>query len=268
MGKGIVSDFRMEPSVAIGRLVHRRHGPRRHHFSYAQSMALLNLDELPDSLVQPGWRQRIFRAGLCLRRSDYLHPHEIPMAEAVRNEVLRQSGINIDGKIFFLGHLRQWGKCFNPVVFYFCHNADGRLRAIMAEINNTPWDERHRYVLVPENSDHSCKSHKFSFSKAFHVSPFMPMELNYEWTFTFYRSRLGIFMTLNRAGERVFDASLGLQMKPVSQLGQMPWRHPLQCQRVIFGIYWQALVLWIKRLRVFPHPQKAQQASQTGPGGE
>lgn len=254
-----MDDLMLQSGVAVGKIRHRRHLPKPHQFAYPQWMVWLDLDDIPEHLQQPSWWQRLCRAGLRFERQDYLLPHSKPMAELVRQQVLEHSGEVIDGKIFLLGHLRQWGYCFNPVVFYFCYDKQGILRAIVAEITNTPWGERHRYVLMADELDQGCKSHKFMFSKEFHVSPFMPMQLNYEWTFTFYRSRIGIFMVLNRAGERVFDASLELQMKSFAQLGQMPWRFPLQSQRVSFGIYWQALLLRLKRLRVFPHPERAKQ---------
>ena len=251
----------LKSAVMTGKVRHRRHLPKPHQFAYSQWMIWLDLGAIPEHLQRPSWWRRLYTAGLQFERKDYLLPHSKPMAERVRQEVLEHSGEAIDGKIFFLGHLRQWGYCFNPVVFYFCHNNAGELRAIIAEITNTPWDERHRYVLMIDGNDESRlshqPSHKFTFPKTFHVSPFMPMDLNYEWTFTFYRSRIGIFMALNRAGERVFDASLELQMQSFAQLGQMPWRFPLQGQRVSFGIYWQALLLRLKRLRVFPHPENA-----------
>ncbi len=245
-----------QSGVAVGKVRHRRYLPKRHQFDYSQWMVWLDLESIPERLLRPTWWQRLRTAGLRFERQDYLLPHATPMAELIRQQVFEQSGEAVDGKIFFLGHLRQWGYCFNPVVFYFCHNRAGQLRAIVAEITNTPWDERHRYVLMIDTNDEDHFTHKFMFSKDFHVSPFMPMDLNYEWTFTLYRSGIGIFMALKRAGERVFDASLELQMQPITQLEQMPWRFPLQAQRVSFGIYWQALLLRLKRLQVFAHPQR------------
>lgn len=249
-----------QSAVMTGRVRHRRYLPKTHSFGYRQWMIWQDLDDIPTELEQPGIATRIRRAGLCLRRQDYLQPHQAPMSTAIRDYVEAQTGERPAGKVFFLGHPRQWGYCFNPVVFYFCCGADDRPRAIVAEINNTPWDERHRYLMPVTGLDEGGRTHKFLFPKAFHVSPFMPMDLNYEWSFTFYRSGIGIFMALHRAGKRVFDASLGLRTQPVRTLGQMPWRHPLQCQRVSFGIYWQALLLRLKRLRVFDHPERSEQA--------
>jgi len=244
----------LQAGLAVGKMLHRRHLPKPHQFSYRQSMLLLDLDDIPQKLHPTSWWQQLKFAGLRLRRDDYLQPQQRSIADAVRQHIYEHNGLRLEGKIFFLGHVRQWGACFNPVVFYFCHDLLGKLRAIVAEINNTPWDERHRYVLMINQSTSDDKTYKFSFPKTFHVSPFMPMDIDYQWAFTFYRSHIGIFMSLNRAGERVFDVSLKLQIKPLDRLGQIPWRHPFQCQRVIVGIYWQALLLWLKRLRVFPHP--------------
>ncbi len=258
----------MQSAIAEGRVLHRRHLPRPHRLQYRQWMVLQDLDAVPAELAQPSLWRRFSRAGLRLRRSDYLQPHHMPQSAAVRQLVAEHTGQPPEGKIFLLGHLRQWGYCFNPVVFYFCHNQAGQLQAIVAEITNTPWAERHQYILPVKPGEYDSKSYNFRFSKDFHVSPFLPMELDYEWTFTFYRSRIGIFMAVNRAQQRMFDASLGLRLKPYRQLAQSPWKHPLQCQRVSFGIYWHALLLWLKKLRVFPHPERSKAATDTLPGGE
>ena len=114
------------------------------------------------------------------RRSDYLGPAQIPLSEAVRAYVARVTHQSIEGPIRLLTHLRYGGHVFNPVSFYYCYASDGvTLQAIVAEITNTPWQERHAYVLPVESADIRGRQLMWTFDKTFHVSPFIPMERSY-----------------------------------------------------------------------------------------
>ena len=130
-----------------GCIRHRRFAVRRHEFRYRIAMAYIDLDELPDLL---GGRLVRSRAGLVrFRRSDYLGDPAVPLADAVRAMVAERAGSAPQGPIRLLTHLRTFGHCFNPVSFYYCFAADGeRLETIVAEVTNTPWGERHAYVLA------------------------------------------------------------------------------------------------------------------------
>jgi DUF1365 family protein len=247
--------------LAHGEVRHRRHVPRQHHLNYAQHMAMLDIGKIPQSLSRPGFWKQLRQAGLCFRRSDYMPgPAAAPeqsLDTVLRDRVQRDVGIRPDGSIIMLAHLRQWGYCFNPVCFYFCHH-QGRLMAIVAEITNTPWGERHAYVLNVRQAETTASGLRFRFHKAFHVSPYMPMDIEYCWTFTVREQHIAILMQLYREQRCMFDAAYGMRIEPLGEarLLRMAWRHPFQCQRVWWGIYWHALMLKLKKIRFYPHPNR------------
>ena len=117
------------------------------------------------------------------------------------------------GAVRLLTHLRYAGYSFNPVSFYYCHAADGALHSIVAEITNTPWGERHCYVLPASGNEGTPSKMRFRFGKDFHVSPFLPMDMNYDWRFSPPASRLLVHMESWRDGEHVFDATMTLDRR-------------------------------------------------------
>ena len=141
-------DASLHSAIFRGRLQHRRHAPHAHRFDYPLFMMYLDLDELP-RLFTRRWFWSVGRRNLAeFRRSDYLGDPDRDLADCVRDCVSAKLGWRPDGPIRLLTHLRYFGHCFNPVSFYYCFAEDGEtLRAIVAEITNTPWQERHQYVL-------------------------------------------------------------------------------------------------------------------------
>lgn len=217
----------------------------------------LDLDEV-DQLFEGRWLWSNGRRNLAeFRRSDYLGPVALPLNEAVREHVAQTTGHRPTGPIRLLTHLRYAGFVFNPVTFYYCYEPDARtLDCVVAEITNTPWKERHAYVLGVRTAEKHCDALQWSFPKAFHVSPFMPMDRSYAWRFTVPGSTLQVHMDVLRRGEREFDAHLNLQRRPLTAaaLARVLWRYPLMTAQVMGAIHWQALRLWLKRNPVHDHP--------------
>jgi DUF1365 family protein len=242
--------------VYRGTIRHRRFTPARREFRYRMFMLYLDLDELP--AVFDGrwlWSARRF-APAWFRRADYLGSPSVPLAHAVRDLVAERTGQRPAGPIRLLTHLRYWGFVQNPVSFYYCFDPAGaELQTMVAEITNTPWGERHAYVV---RANPASDSHEARFDKAFHVSPFMPMDQRYEWRFDTPGDRLRVHMTNLRGGERVFDATLLLRRAPMTGpvLAGCLARHPWMTASVFAGIYSQALRLWLRRVPFHPHPAR------------
>ncbi|MEM7198821.1 MAG: DUF1365 domain-containing protein [Planctomycetota bacterium] len=258
------------PQSAIyeGVVEHRRRVPADHAFTFRLFMVYLDLAELDE--VFGGTRLwSATRPTLAyLRRRDYLGPTDVPLDCAVRDRVEAETGRRPVGPIRMLTHLRTLGYVFNPVTFYYCFAADGqRVDTIVAEITNTPWRERRAYVLTSAGAPNRDRlgdpsrgrGHRFRFDKDFHVSPFMPMALGYDWRFTEPGDQLGVHMELTDGGAHLFSARLQLSRRDITpgRLRGLLLRYPLLTARVFARIHWEALRLWWKRCPVYPHPTPA-----------
>jgi DUF1365 family protein len=261
----------MKSALYTGFIQHRRFGPARNAFRYRIFMSYLDLGELPE-LFRTRWFWSAKRPALAwFRRRDFLGPFEVPLDTAVRDLVAQRTGVRPSGPIRLLTHLRYFGHSFNPVSFYYVFDeSDSRVETIVAEITNTPWKERHAYVLPVNGAARAtARAWRFSFGKQFHVSPFMPMEQRYEWSFGVPGKGLHVHMenyTNDRGsndpgGKAIFDATLNLKRREISatSLASALLRFPLGGLRVVTLIHWQALKLLLKRTPLFSHPKPARQ---------
>ncbi len=241
----------MNSAIYVGRLAHVRLTAKRHAFARRMYMLYLDLDEIAQ--LPSTWLFGIERARpLSFRRADYLGRPDRSLIDEVRDEVERALGERPRGPIRLLTQVRSFGYAFNPVSFYYCYAEDGdTLHAIVAEITNTPWGERHRYVLRAGERGASA-----SFPKAFHVSPFFAMQQDYDWRFESPGQRLTVRMTNREAGRTVFRAHLGLQRRPLStpNLLRVALRLPLMSWQALVAIYVHALLLWLKGTPFHGHP--------------
>jgi DUF1365 family protein len=251
---------------------HRRfmgveHELRTHFFT-----AYLDLDELPELFDHSHLWSARGRAIAAFRREDHFGDPARPLAEEVRKLVEARSGATPAGPIRLLTNLRYFGHCFNPVSFYYCFAPDGeRVEAVVAEVTNTPWGERHAYVLEPAADRPAGAVLRGRFAKEFHVSPFMGMDHTYSWAMTEPGEQLVVHIESaftgatedpqaeDAAGRLAFDATLSLrrrELSPATMLRLLA-RHPMITLRSQRQIYTHGLRLKLKGARYFPNPSGA-----------
>jgi len=247
----------MKSAIYEGRVRHRRTSPVAHEFSYSLYMLYLDLSEL-EQVFAGRWLWSTSRpAAYQFRRSDHFGDPSLDLADTVRSTVLAKTGRVPTGPIRLLTQLRTFGYCFNPVSFYYCFDADDRsVDTIVAEVSNTPWGERHIYVLESDRFTTRSNVKRFALRKEFHVSPFLPMEIDYDWRFGVPGENISVHMSCAMRSAPVFDATLALERRPITgrSLAVTAARHPAMSLKIIGAIYWQALRLWSKRTPVYDHP--------------
>jgi DUF1365 family protein len=257
----------MHSCLYEGRVRHRRFEPKAHTFTYPVVYVYLDLDELNQVFAGRWLWSTTHPAPVRFRRMDYLGDSAVSLKAAVRQRIGRETGHIPSGPIRVLSHLRHFGFSFNPVTFYYCFDStDSFIETIVAEITNTPWNERHAYVLPQHQSLHHSDGLRFRFGKVFHVSPFMPMNLQYVWTFGTPDQSLMIHMKNMDHDRTMFDAMLTLKRHPITGLtcARALIRYPFMSMKVMSAIYWQALKLFLKRMPFFSHPSKLNHTTHGG----
>lgn len=246
----------MNSAIFRGEVRHRRFEPVPHAFRYRVWQLWLDLDEI-DRVFDGRWLWSAERANVFSFRSrDHLDGSDAPLAPRIRDLVAQRTGVRPHGPVRLLTYPRCWGYVFNPVSFFYCHGQDGRVAAIVAEVNNTPWGERHLYVLGAPSDEGAGGAHRYRFAKEFHVSPFHGMDSAYDWRFTDPGRSLVVHMECLRGGRTFFDSTMTLERREISgaSLAAAAARHPFMTGKVIAAIHLQALLLWVKRVPTFRHP--------------
>jgi len=239
-------------ALYVGTVLHHRRGEVEHRFTQEVAMPLLDLGEVEQTMAaHPLWSAR--RPSLVrFRRADYLGDPSVDLAEAVRRLVDERTGTRPGGPIAVLTNLRVWGWLFNPITCYFCYDPSGAdVEFLAIEVTNTPWHERHTYVVGPPGTHH--------LDKELHVSPFFGMEQTYELRYQAPAERLFVGFSVREGGSEVLSASMALRRQPLDRAAQGRLaRHPgLGAPGVSAGIYRQAMALRAKGVRFHPHPGKA-----------
>lgn len=252
----------MNSALYVGRVAHRRSQPIEHSFAYGHFLLCLDLSEI-EHVFDGRWLWSTEHANLVSwRRRDYLGDSSVSLREAVLERVFSALGRRPDGSIFQLTQPRLCGFVFNPVSFYYCYDAQAQLDAVVAEITNTPWKERHAYVLDARGSTDAVRAR---FAKRFHVSPFLPMQQTYEWCCGELGRRWSVRMDNFEGDTRVFEATMELERRPLDgrELAWALLRWPGFSLRSLAAIYWQALRLKGKGAPFFDHPGSRSPRTET-----
>ena len=244
-------------AVYEGWIRHRRFEPIEHEFRYRLFLMYLDLDELPGLLDRyPLWSARR-PAPARFRRADFMGDPKRPLAECARDVVEEQTGSRPAGPVRMLANLRTLGHVFNPVCFYYCFDAAGeQVEAVVADVNNIPWGERHPYVLARGGRQGTVLAQELD--KALHVSPLMAMDQTYAFRATEPGERLSVQIESRPSdGDgKAFDATLSMRRRELSGplLTRILLRYPAMSLQVVAKIYAQALRLKLKGAPYFPHP--------------
>ncbi len=238
-------------ALMVGHVRHRRFTPVEHSIHSPLFMPCIDLDEWP------ALRQQVWGLGerwwhwARFRRADYLGDGDLKTA--VQDKVLQLTGEQVCGKVLAVVHLRYLGLYFSPVNFYYLYDQQGRWRYLLAEVSNTPWNERHYYAVPAESGE---QGENWTHDKAFHVSPFNPVEQQYRWKLKPLSDALMVHLACHR-DTKEFDATLALKAQPFTSrsLLRLLIRTPIMTVKVVTGIYWHALKLWLKGAPFYSHPK-------------
>lgn len=245
----------IESAIYKGKVYHQRFKPTQHKFDYDIYLFWLKLESeelnvLSDTLK---YFSAHTKARVRFKREDYLGDPSISLKQAVLQRMTElNDGKALSGDVFMLGQLRMWGLYFSPVNFYYLRNAEGKYTHMLAEVSNTPWNERHHYLV---NLDIQADT-----PKAFHVSPFNPMDMTYKWSISQPSSRLSLAMDCVRE-DKEFSAGINLTKFTLdnANLSAALKRIPSMTIKTVAGIYWHALKLLLKRTPLYTHPEKSQE---------
>jgi len=251
----------LRDSACEGWVLHRRAPPVPHTFRYPVWMVCVDVDRLEDNASR--WlstRRRL--APLSLRAADFPRNASGAGIRHAVNQQLLAAGSACADQVFLLAQPRSWGWLFNPVSFYFCYRG-GQLSSVVAEVTNTPWNEVHAYVLDAGGAQDADM--EFQFPKRFHVSPFMPMDLDYHWRIRADQVAIEVAMRVLRDGQETFFAGLYLQPQPLTErtLRRGALTYPLQNARTLARIYWQAWRMWRKGAAFHAHPDRLEEVQST-----
>jgi DUF1365 family protein len=247
----------MNSCLYEGNIRHSRFKPVQNAFHNSLFLVYLDLAEL-DSVFLGRWLWSPARRNIAyFRRKDHFGEPSVPLDAAVRDLVEQKTGKRPPGPIRMMAHLRYFGHNFNPATFYYCYDKkDRHVETIIVEIHNTPWGEVFCYVLDESKNEGTTERMRFRFPKEFHVSPFIDMNMDYDWTFSEPGETLSVHMIDFDRGEKFFEAELTLARREITGpgLALMLLTYPFITVKVIAAIYWQALRLWIKGATYYTHP--------------
>ncbi|MGK0339296.1 MAG: DUF1365 family protein [Candidatus Azotimanducaceae bacterium] len=233
-----------------GDIFHKRFTHGGHAFSYQLDYLYLDLDEIEQVFAQSRfWSANAFNL-VSFKRQDYLPGEHADLRQEVIQRINALSGELFSGKVFLLTTLRSLGYCMNPISLFYCFDGD-ELKYVLAEVHNTPWDERHVYLLSGPNFDAKTE-------KNFHVSPFMPMDTTYQWHIDDPNEQFNVGIDVSQNSQPLFTASIKLVRQVLSEgnVRYIIWCQMRQSLRTVSAIYLQAARLWIKRVPFYGHPNK------------
>jgi DUF1365 family protein len=242
-----------QSNIFLGNIVHRRFSPKKHSFDYSLYMLALNVSEVENATNGIGLFGFSWYHPLRFVEKDYLRGEPNGLTQRITNKVTQLKGHSDIDKIVMLVQVRCFGIYFSPANFYFCYDEKGTCTQMLAEVSNTPWNERHYYLIDLLNNDDKVNK------KSFQVSPFMDLDMSYFWQVkppNVENNRLMVHIENkkldleNKKFDKLFDANLMMEKQLFNQKNLLRvWcQLPVMTVKIIVGIYWQAMKLFIKRI--------------------
>jgi DUF1365 family protein len=253
----------MESCIYEGTVAHRRRSPVEHRFRYSMFMMYLDLDELPTLLRKYPWLSSMRFAPASFLRTDHFGDPQVPLDQSVRALVTAETGLRPTGPIRVLTQLRYWGCYFSPLNLFYGFDDSGRqVDWIVAEVSNTPWNQKHCYVLWDGNRVGGGPSGgqltHYRHGKTFHVSPFMGMNSEYDWRLGRPQAQLNVSLKTLRDGDRFFQATMSLKRRELTNAAFAATlvKYPVMTAKIVGAIYFEALRLRLKKVPFYTHPDK------------
>lgn len=245
----------IESGICTAIVEHERFRPTRHAFKYNIALMWLHLDEVNRLANTVRGFSNTSVAAFEFRRSDYLGAPAEPLKHSVLTEMnrLNPSNTQLSGDVFLLGQARHFGLYFSPVNFYFLRDKQTKqFSHMLAEVSNTPWNERHHYLVDLARQENT--------NKAFHVSPFNPMDMIYRWHIQQPSDKFSVGLSCYKNNKH-FSAMVHLDKKPLNSksINTVLRSIPNMTIKTVVGIYWHAIRLWLKRTPIYSHSIKSQE---------
>jgi uncharacterized protein len=247
----------IENSIYYGTVRHRRYFPKKHVFTYNVFYPYINIEDIPSlfksflfaSYEKPNW--------ISFYRKDYFGDAKIDLRTSIENLLTEHKAYKEHASIYLLSLPSFLGLNFNPISLYFIWSKDA-IRSIVAEVHNTPWGEKHCYVLS-QPTLYKPPHYKFELDKKLHVSPFMDMNFIYRFNFKITAEQIILHIESFKNKKLYFDATLNLTGEKLTNQSFMKLlkRHPFMPQKILMSIYWEALKLWVRGYPYSPHPKRS-----------
>lgn len=256
-------EYQSAVSMVDGFVIHNRVHPKRHRFKYKMCWGLYDLDQL-EHLAKHSKFFSYNKWGLTsLYDQDYIDDSKDGIKTKLINYLANHTNQKFSGEVLLFTHPRFLGYGFNSVNFYFCYQ-NKKLVYIISEINNTPWGEKHLYFhdcTLSESVTDDVNTLKFNFDKAFHISPFVAMDMSYHWEFMLNNYQLKVNMSVNQNSVNLLNVILDTKITSLMENEQhrMVFKRPFQPWKMSLGIYWQAFKLWLKKVPFHNHPKSNNQ---------
>ncbi|PKH07142.1 DUF1365 domain-containing protein [Moritella sp. Urea-trap-13] len=238
-----MTDITHHSGLYQGSVTHRRFSPRKNSFTYQIAMLGLDLDELEDVIDQHWLLGKNWFNPIRFFEKDYLKNDPGTLRQRINNKVAKLGGDWDGSRVLMLAQCRCLGIYFSPINLYYCFEQSGDCKYMLAEVSNTPWNQRHYYLVDMQSSALTPKE--------FHVSPFMTLDMQYRWRLTTPGQKVKVNIdNIDLNDNKLFAVSMRLDKTKITtiELGKSWITLPFSVIKVLCLIYWQALKLVAKRI--------------------